>query len=80
MLHVTSLYSLTLFDEQRSSNPNFLSTVSFRASDGLTSEARVKISALDVRERVSQTAVPLGQAVITLASVHDSRRLRIPLR
>ncbi|KAL0280261.1 UNVERIFIED_CONTAM: hypothetical protein PYX00_001605 [Menopon gallinae] len=64
----------------RSSNPCFLSTVSFRHSDGLTPETRVRLTALDVRERVSHTSAPLGQAVITLSSIQESQKLRIPLR
>lgn len=52
----------------------------FRVSDGLSPDARVKFSALDVRERVSMTAAPLGQAVITLGSIQESQRLRMPLR
>lgn len=68
------------FPFQRSSNPVFLSTVSFRASDGLTPDTRVRLSAFDVRERVSHTAAPLGQAIITLSSIQESQKLRIPLR
>lgn len=59
---------------QRSSNPNFLTTVSFRASDGLTTETRIRITAFDVRERVSQTATPIGSAVVTFSTVQDTPR------
>ncbi|XP_017794275.1 PREDICTED: type I inositol 3,4-bisphosphate 4-phosphatase isoform X2 [Habropoda laboriosa] len=66
---------------ERSSNPGFLTTVSFRASDGLTSEeTKVRITAFDVRERVSQTATPIGSAIVTLNAVQDTPRLRIPLK
>lgn len=34
----------------------------------------------DVREKVSQTAVPLGSAEIALGVIQDTTRLRIPLR
>lgn len=65
---------------QRCSNPCFLSSVAFRNSDGLTPETRVRLTALDVREKVSQTAAPLGQAIITMSSIQESQKLRIPLR
>ncbi|KAF2894719.1 hypothetical protein ILUMI_11457 [Ignelater luminosus] len=64
---------------ERSSNPGFLSTVSFRASDGLSGESRIRFTAFDVRERVSQTAIPLGSACVLLSAIQDSNRLRIPL-
>lgn len=59
---------------QGSSNPNFLTTVSFRASDGLTTETKIRITAYDVRERVSQTATPIGSAVVTFSIVQDTPR------
>ncbi|XP_071868710.1 inositol polyphosphate-4-phosphatase type I A isoform X1 [Bombus fervidus] len=65
---------------ERSSNPGFLTTVSFRASDGLTTETKVRITAYDVRERVSQTATPIGSAIVTLNAIQDTPRLRIPLK
>ncbi|XP_060535966.1 inositol polyphosphate-4-phosphatase type I A isoform X2 [Cylas formicarius] len=63
----------------RSSNPQFLSTVSFRSSDGLAGDTRVRFTVYDVRERVSHTAVPLGSSCVLLSAVQDSSRLRIPL-
>ncbi|XP_046586824.1 inositol polyphosphate-4-phosphatase type I A isoform X2 [Neodiprion lecontei] len=65
---------------ERSSNPGFLTTVSFRTSDGLTSETKVRITAYDVRERVSQTATPIGSAVVIFNAIQDTPRLRIPLK
>ncbi|XP_063239425.1 inositol polyphosphate-4-phosphatase type I A isoform X2 [Bacillus rossius redtenbacheri] len=65
---------------QRSSNPSFLSTVSFRASDGLGADSRLRVTALDVRERVSRTAAPVGSAAVALGAVLDAGRLRVPLR
>ncbi|XP_011299273.1 type I inositol 3,4-bisphosphate 4-phosphatase isoform X2 [Fopius arisanus] len=65
---------------ERSSNPGFLTTVSFRGSDGLSTDTRVRITAYDVRERVSQTATPIGSAVVTFSAVQDTPRLRIPLK
>uniref|UniRef100_A0A6P7FSH5 phosphatidylinositol-3,4-bisphosphate 4-phosphatase n=1 Tax=Diabrotica virgifera virgifera TaxID=50390 RepID=A0A6P7FSH5_DIAVI len=64
---------------ERCSNPIFLSTVSFRASDGLSRDTRVRFTVFDVRERVSDTAVPLGSACILLSVMQDSTRLRIPV-
>jgi inositol polyphosphate-4-phosphatase len=64
---------------QKSSNPGFLNTVTFRASDGLNGETRVRLTAYDVREHVSQTATPIGSSVVTLGAVQEADRLRIPL-
>ncbi|XP_071446708.1 inositol polyphosphate-4-phosphatase type I A isoform X2 [Hetaerina americana] len=65
---------------ERSSNPVFLSTALFRASEGLGPETKIRISAYDVRERLSRTATPLGAAVATLGSLWSSGRSRLPLR
>ncbi|XP_046389840.1 inositol polyphosphate-4-phosphatase type I A-like isoform X2 [Ischnura elegans] len=65
---------------ERSSNPVFLSTALFRASEGLGHETKIRISAYDVRERLSRTATPLGAAVATLGSLWSSGRSRLPLR
>ncbi|XP_049819247.1 inositol polyphosphate-4-phosphatase type I A isoform X2 [Aethina tumida] len=64
---------------EKCSNPGFLSTVSFRASDGLSADSRVRFTVFDVRERVSHTAIPLGSACVLLGAIQDSSRLRIPL-
>lgn len=40
----------------------------------------IRFSAYDVREKVSQTAVPLGFAEISLGVIQDTARLRIPIR
>ncbi|XP_025832000.1 type I inositol 3,4-bisphosphate 4-phosphatase isoform X2 [Agrilus planipennis] len=64
---------------ERSSNPNFFTTVSFRASDGLSSDSLIRFTAFDVREKVSHTAIPLGSACVLLSAIQDSSRLRIPL-
>ncbi|XP_034942251.1 inositol polyphosphate-4-phosphatase type I A isoform X2 [Chelonus insularis] len=65
---------------ERSSNPGFLTTVSFRVSDGIGVDTRVRITAYDVRERVSQTATPIGSAIVIFSAVQDTPRLRIPLK
>lgn len=40
----------------------------------------IRFSVYDVREKVSQTAVPIGSAEIALGVIQDTTRLRIPLR
>lgn len=40
----------------------------------------IRFTAYDVREKVSQTAVPLGFAEISLGVIQDTARLRIPIR
>ncbi|KAL1130605.1 hypothetical protein AAG570_011850, partial [Ranatra chinensis] len=64
----------------RSSNPSFLSTVCFRSSDGLGLDSRIRFSAFDVRETISQTATPIGSTCVALSSLQDSERIRIPLK
>lgn len=65
---------------QRCSNPQFLCTVSFRNCDGLDASSLVRFTVYDVREKLSQTAVPLGTAELALGHIQDTNRLRIPLR
>ena len=43
-------------------------------------DSKVRITAYDVRERVSQTATPIGSAIVTFGAVQDTPRLRIPLK
>lgn len=40
----------------------------------------VRFTVYDVREKVSQTAVPLGSAEVTLGAVQETTRLRVPLQ
>lgn len=40
----------------------------------------IRFTVYDVREKLSQTAVPLGSAEIALGVIQDTTRLRIPLR
>ncbi|XP_026328214.1 type II inositol 3,4-bisphosphate 4-phosphatase-like [Hyposmocoma kahamanoa] len=51
------------------SNPCFSKTVLFRASDGLTGDAVVRIVVYDVKERVSATAVPMGFTAMLLSTI-----------
>ncbi|KAL0902147.1 hypothetical protein ABMA27_000089 [Loxostege sticticalis] len=61
------------------SNPSFSKTILFRASDGLTGEALVRIVVYDVRERVSETAVPMGFTALQLSTIQEAQRLRVAL-
>lgn len=79
IITITTISSFNFFLFQRSSNPGFLNTISFRASDGLTGDSRVRFTVYDVRERVSGTSMPLGAACVLLSAIQDSSRLRIPL-
>uniref|UniRef100_A0A2M4CZ46 phosphatidylinositol-3,4-bisphosphate 4-phosphatase n=1 Tax=Anopheles darlingi TaxID=43151 RepID=A0A2M4CZ46_ANODA len=65
---------------ERSSNPQFICTIQFRACDGLNADSQIRFTAYDVREKVTQTAVPIGWAEIALGVIADTTRLRIPLR
>lgn len=65
---------------EKSSNPNFLNTVRFRASDGLTSDSRIRFIAYDVCEPVSQTATPIGSCTLVLGALQEAERIRIPLK
>ncbi|XP_044733938.1 inositol polyphosphate-4-phosphatase type I A isoform X2 [Chrysoperla carnea] len=65
---------------EKCSNAIFLTTIGFRASDGLTSDSQIRFIVYDVREKVSQTAIPIGSACIPLSSLQDAARLRVPLQ
>lgn len=65
---------------QRCSNPQYLCTLVFRVCDGLNKNSLVRFTVYDVREKVSQTAVPLGSAEISLGAIQETARLRIPLQ
>lgn len=68
-----------MYKLQKSSNPGFLNTITFRSSDGLVNDTRIRFTVFDVRERISHTAIPLGSACVLLSAIQDSSRLRIPL-
>ncbi|RVE52200.1 hypothetical protein evm_003119 [Chilo suppressalis] len=61
------------------SNPSFSKTILFRASDGLTGDAIVRIVLYDVRERVTETAVPMGFTALQLTTIQEAQRLRVAL-
>ncbi|XP_031628041.1 inositol polyphosphate-4-phosphatase type I A isoform X2 [Contarinia nasturtii] len=65
---------------ERCSNPQYRCTAVFRSGDGLHKNSLVRFTVYDVREKVSQTAVPLGSAEITLGTIQETARLRIPLQ
>lgn len=54
---------------QTCSNPSFSKTILFRASDGLTGAALVRIVVYDVKERVSETTVPMGYTSMLLSTI-----------
>lgn len=53
----------------RCANPQFLCTILFRASDGLSSTSLVRFTVYDVREKLSRTVLPLGYAEISLGVI-----------
>lgn len=55
-------------------------TILFRRCDGLHEGSMIRLTVYDVREKLSQTAVPLGCAEIALGVIQDTTRLRIPLQ
>ncbi|CAH1647474.1 unnamed protein product [Spodoptera littoralis] len=61
------------------SNPCFSKTILFRASDGLTGSALVRIVVYDVKERVSETIVPMGYTSMLLSTIQEAQRLRVAL-
>nr|XP_053629315.1 inositol polyphosphate-4-phosphatase type I A-like isoform X2 [Cherax quadricarinatus] len=65
---------------ERTSNPNFLSTVSFRKSDGLDANTQVRLAVYDVRERVTNTTTQLGQAMVSLGGLLETGRSRLSLQ
>ena len=64
---------------QRSSNPVFLTTVSFRASDGLSESSEARFTVYEVRERTTHTQTVVGQLTVELASLKAIDRIRLPI-
>ncbi|XP_053624028.1 inositol polyphosphate-4-phosphatase type I A-like [Plodia interpunctella] len=62
------------------SNPSFSKTILFRASDGLTGDVHVRIVVYDVKERVSETSVPMGFTALQLSTIQEAQRLRVALQ
>lgn len=74
------IFHSPLSPAQRCSNPQYLCTVIFRSGDGLNKSSLIRFTVYDVREKVSQTAVPLGSAEVALGQIQETARLRIPLQ
>lgn len=53
-------------------------TFQLRTSDGLNSNTKLRLTAFDVREKFSKTAVPVGYAEVQLAQIQETTRIRIP--
>lgn len=62
----------------RSSNPQYFCTFQFRHGDGLNANTKLRLTAFDVREKISKTAVPIGYAEMQLAQIQETTRIRIP--
>lgn len=52
----------------------------FRGCDGLNKNSIIRFTVFDVREKFSQTAVPLGSAEVALGTIQEIPRLRIALQ
>ena len=61
------------FSLQKSSNPSYLVTVPFRASDGVVAPERteLRLTAYDMRERLTSTCAQLGRAAVSLGRIRD---------
>jgi hypothetical protein len=64
---------------QRTSNPTFLSTISFRASDGVSDKTDVRLTVYDVRERTTGTQTVVGYLNLQLGSLKTIDRIRLPI-
>ncbi len=51
---------------QKSSNPSYLRTVTLRASEGMTDSTELRLTAYDLRERLTSTCAQLGRAQVTV--------------
>ncbi|XP_017055612.1 inositol polyphosphate-4-phosphatase type I A [Drosophila ficusphila] len=65
--------------QERTRSPQFLCTMRFQRSAGCSAATRLRFSVLDVRERMTLTALPLGHAEVNLGVLQDTSRLRLPL-
>ncbi|XP_052856393.1 inositol polyphosphate-4-phosphatase type I A isoform X1 [Drosophila gunungcola] len=65
--------------QERTRSPQFLCTMRFQRSAGFSAATRLRFSVLDVRERMTLTALPLGHAEVALGVIQDTSRLRLPL-
>ncbi|XP_035705264.1 inositol polyphosphate-4-phosphatase type I A isoform X2 [Folsomia candida] len=63
----------------RSSNPVFLTTISFRGTDGLTENSEVRFTIQDVRELTTSTVTVVGHLALQLGSLKSIERIRLPI-
>lgn len=54
---------------ENTTNPQFLCTFTFKQSDGFTADTPLRFTVYDVREKMSQTAVPVGYAEVVLGAI-----------
>lgn len=54
---------------QCTKNPRFVKTVMFRKNHGLDGETIIRITAKDMREKVSNTCVTLGSTTVLLSTI-----------
>lgn len=65
--------------QERTRSPQFLCTMRFHRSASFSATTRLRFSVMDVRERMTLTALPLGHAEVALGAIQDTTRLRMPL-
>ncbi|KAH8241692.1 hypothetical protein KR038_009474 [Drosophila bunnanda] len=65
--------------QEHTRSPQFLCTMRFQRSASFSAATRLRFSVLDVRERLTHTALPLGHAEVALGAIQDTTRLRMPL-
>ncbi|KAH8303486.1 hypothetical protein KR059_012363 [Drosophila kikkawai] len=65
--------------QEHTRSPQFLCTMRFQRSANFSAATRLRFSVLDVRERLTHTALPLGHAEVALGAIQDTTRLRMPL-
>ncbi|KAH8275755.1 hypothetical protein KR026_004731 [Drosophila bipectinata] len=65
--------------QERTRTPQFLCTMRFQRSGGFSSSTRLRFSVMDVRERMTQTSLPLGYAEVSLGAIQDTSWLHLPL-
>lgn len=64
---------------ERTSNPVYMVTITFRALQGLSDKTQIKIEAQDTRERFSMTRTSLGEATTSIKDLKQTDRLRLSL-
>ncbi|KAL7643148.1 UNVERIFIED_CONTAM: hypothetical protein RMT77_006438 [Armadillidium vulgare] len=62
---------------EKTSNPLFLTTVTFRHCDGIDSDTKLCFIASDVKEKVSDTYSHLGKTMTTVQPLLEASRMRL---